>query len=98
MCLYQNMWQLSRRLFGVNLYLLTYKNEVNKVKFETILPVLVVVNIGTNTSLPLGYKTFFMLNSTEHEISTAHKNKIQTNEEVSCFKSPRSCIYHANKC
>ena len=23
---------------------------------------------------PLGYKTFFMLNSTEHEISTAHKN------------------------
>ena len=21
-----------------------------------------------------GYKTFFMLNSTEHEISTAHKN------------------------
>ena len=23
---------------------------------------------------PKGYKTFFMLNSTEHEISTAHKN------------------------
>ena len=23
---------------------------------------------------PLGYKTFFMLNSTEHEISTAYKN------------------------
>ena len=23
---------------------------------------------------PQGYKTFFMLNSTEHEISTAHKN------------------------
>ena len=23
---------------------------------------------------PRGYKTFFMLNSTEHEISTAHKN------------------------
>ena len=22
-----------------------------------------------------GYKTFFMLNSTEHEISTAHKNQ-----------------------
>ena len=30
-------------------------------------------------------KTFFMLNSTEHEISTAHKTKIPTNEEVSCF-------------
>ena len=28
-------------------------------------------------------KTFFMLNSTEHEISTAHKTKIPTNEEVS---------------
>ena len=25
-------------------------------------------------SQPPGYKTFFMLNSTEHEISTAHKN------------------------
>ena len=25
-------------------------------------------------SRPRGYKTFFMLNSTEHEISTAHKN------------------------
>ena len=24
---------------------------------------------------PCGYKTFFMLNSTEHEISTAHKNE-----------------------
>ena len=24
--------------------------------------------------LARGYKTFFMLNSTEHEISTAHKN------------------------
>ena len=25
-------------------------------------------------SWPLGYKTFFMLNSTEHGISTAYKN------------------------
>ena len=45
----------------------------------------------------LGYKTFFMLNSTEHEISTAHKAKIPTNKEVSCFKS-RCYVYHANKC
>ena len=43
-----------------------------------------VVNIGTNTSWPIGCKTVFMLNSTEHEISTAHKMKIQTNKEVSC--------------
>ena len=35
---------------------------------------------------PLGYKTFFVPNSTEHEISTARKTKILTNEEVSCFK------------
>ena len=41
---------------------------------------------------------FFMLNSTEHEISTAHKAKILTNKEVSCFMSLRCCIYHANKC
>ena len=33
---------------------------------------------------------------TEHEISTA--DKILTNEEVSCFKSLRCSIYHANKC
>ena len=26
------------------------------------------------------------------------KTKIQTNEEVSCFKSLGCCIYHANKC
>ena len=26
------------------------------------------------------------------------KAKIPTNEEVSCFKSLRCCIYHANKC
>ena len=26
------------------------------------------------------------------------KTKILTNKEVSCFKSLRCCIYHANKC
>ena len=26
------------------------------------------------------------------------KTKILTNQEVSCFKSLRCCIYHANKC
>ena len=48
-------------------------------------------------SWPRGYKTFLMLNSTEHEISSAHKTKIPTKKEVSCFKSLRCCIYHANK-
>ena len=33
---------------------------------------------------PRGYKTFFKLNSTKHEILTAHKTKILINEEVSC--------------
>ena len=47
---------------------------------------------------PRGYTSFFMLNSTEHQIPTAHKNLILTNGEVSCFKSLQSCIYHANKC
>ena len=47
---------------------------------------------------PQGYKMFFMLNSTEHEISTALKTKLPTNKEVSSFKSLRCCIYHANKC
>ena len=45
---------------------------------------------------PRGYKTFSMLNSTEHELSTAHKNKIPKSELVSCFKSLRCGIYHAN--
>ena len=36
--------------------------------------------------------------STEHEISTAQKTKILTNEEASCFKPLRCCIYHAYKC
>ena len=37
-----------------------------------------------------------MLNSTELEISTAHKTEIMTSEEMSCFKSLKSCLYHAN--
>ena len=41
---------------------------------------------------PRGYKTFFMLNSTEHEISTARNNNENTDKEVSCFKSLRCCI------
>ena len=47
---------------------------------------------------PRGYKTLFMLNSTEQEISTAHRTKITTNEDFYCFKSLRYCNYHANKC
>ena len=38
------------------------------------LPVLAVMNL---LPWPRGYKTFFMLNSTEHEILNAHKYKIR---------------------
>ena len=43
-----------------------------------------------------GYNTFFMLTSTEHEIQLLIKTKMATNKEVSCFKSLKCCIYHAN--
>ena len=44
-------------------------------------------SVRTSAS-PEVIKTIFMLNSTEHEISTAHKKtKIPTNEDVSGFKS-----------
>ena len=42
-------------------------------------------------------KVFFMLNSTELEISTAHKHS-NTDKEISCSKSLSCCIYYANKC
>ena len=37
------------------------------------------------------------LDPNEHAILTAHKTKIPTNEEISCFEYLRCCIYHA-KC
>ena len=39
-----------------------------------------------NRTRSRGYKTFFMLISTEHKISTANKAKILTNEVVNWFK------------
>ena len=33
-----------------------------------------IIRYGSENG-PRGYKTFFMLNSTEHEISLGHKNK-----------------------
>ena len=44
-----------------------------------------------------GYKTFFRLSSNEHEISTAHKTKVPSIKEVSCFKTLKCCTYHAKK-
>ena len=51
-----------------------------------------------NCIRPRGYKSFSMLNSAEHEISTTQKTKILTNTEVSCFKSLRFFMYLSNKC
>ena len=46
---------------------------------------------------PQGYKTFFMLNLTEHEISTAHKNE-NTNKKFLALSLSDVVFYHANKC
>ena len=40
----------------------------------------------------------FTLTSTEHEILSAHNNKIAENKDFSCFKTLRGCILPANKC
>ena len=39
-----------------------------------------------------------MLNSTDHETATAHKNENVENKNVACDRTRRCCIYHANKC
>ena len=54
-------------------------------------------DVFTRTRLRV-YKSLFILNSTEHDISSAHENYIPTNKEVSCFKPLRCYIYHASKC
>ena len=47
---------------------------------------------------PKGYKTFSMLNSTVHDISTANKNKMLKNRDLSSSQTLRCCIYHAYNC
>ena len=42
--------------------------------FQIFQQVSVAEKAALTLSLPRGYKNFFMLNSTEHEISIAHKN------------------------
>ena len=75
-----------------------------RVVFPSIYFTHLTITFVTSTSFPRiksgpeGYKTFYVLNSTEHEISTAHKNKILKSEEVSCLKSLRCGIYYAHKC
>ena len=48
---------------------------------------------------PRGYKTFFMLNSAEHGISKAHRNKKY--QEIRLFlgsDKPRMLFFPLNKC
>ena len=46
---------------------------------------------------PGGYKTFSCSTQLSTKFQLLIKAKIPTNEEVSCFKSLRCCIYHAHK-
>ena len=57
-------------------------------KYEPVYAILVLID----QTRPRGYKTFIVLNSTEHEISTAHKTNVLINKDFSCFQTPRSCI------
>ena len=80
-----------------------YKNYLKEVVRPTGDPNLESTNMRSLFDMqgeikPRGYKTFFMLNSTEHKIQLLIKIKIPTNKEVSCFKSLRCCIYHAYNC
>ena len=81
---------LARCVLGLvlTLVLAQYMQDNRLIKFPSI----------TLRSGPEVIKLFFMLNSTEHEISTALKNKIPTNKKVYCFEFLRCCIYHAIKC
>ena len=46
----------------------------------------------------INIKVQSLLNSTEHEISTALTTKMLNNILFSCFEILRCCIYHAHKC
>ena len=47
---------------------------------------------------PRGYKLFSCSTQLSTKFQLLIKTKIPTNEEVSCFKFLRCCVYHANKC
>ena len=47
---------------------------------------------------PWGYKTFSCSTQLSTKFPLLMKTKIPTNKEVSCVKSLRCCIFHANKC
>ena len=47
---------------------------------------------------PRGYKIFSCSTQLNTKFRMLINTQISTNEEVSCFKSRRCCIYHAHKC
>ena len=51
-----------------------------------------------NETGPEVIKLFSCSTQLSREFQLLIKTKIPTNKEVSCFKSLRCCIYHANKC
>ena len=63
---------------------LFFKNAINTKIFICWLNIITLIDTDTG---PKVIKLFFMLNSNEHEISTAHTNTIATNEEVLCVNS-----------
>ena len=57
-----------------------------------------VISEQKKNTRPRGYTAFFILNSTEHEILTAHNNKNARNLHFPSFQTLRCCIYDAHKC
>ena len=49
-------------------------------------------------TLPRGYKKMSCSTQLSTKFQLLIKTKIPKSKEVSCFKSLRCCIYHANKC
>ena len=77
--------KLSKLLLALYNILLT--NARGQVEFYTPdIPIIIY-------TWPRGYKTFSMLNSTEHEISTAHKSKMPANNEVIILLSLSDVVF-----
>ena len=51
-----------------------------------------------HNALARGYKTNFMLNSAEHQMSTGHKNKMLKHKDCFGLKTLRCSIYSDNEC
>ena len=77
------LWKVNLKILnsGITLKTLThvFKLTCKSFNIQTVLLLfdMFCLNLCEHLHIyawPRGYKTFFMLNSTEHEISTAHKN------------------------